>query len=58
MGPHIRQMGDTMEEKRTNKTDRRQRAEQLPLRDNAGIKVAMERRYFPDRRKSHYTPKW
>jgi hypothetical protein len=51
-------MGDTMEERRTNKTDRRQRAEQLPLRDNAGIKVAMERRYFPDRRKSHYNPKW
>ena len=56
--PHIRQMGDTMEERRINQTDRRQRTDKLPLRDNNGVKVALERRYFPDRRKSHYNPKW
>jgi len=47
-----------MEERRINKTDRRQHAEKLPLRDNDGVRVVMERRYFPDRRKSHYNPKW
>jgi len=47
-----------MEEKRINKTDRRQHAEKLPLRDNDGNNVALERRYFPDRRKSHYNPEW
>ncbi len=47
-----------MEDRRINKTDRRQRAEKLPLRDNDENKVTMERRYFPDRRKSHYNPKW
>jgi hypothetical protein len=51
-------MGDTMEERRINKTARRQRAEKLPLRDNDGNRIALERRYFPDRRKSHYNPKW
>ena len=47
-----------MEKKRINKADRRQRAEKLPLRDDDGNKVALERRYFPDRRKSHYNPEW
>ena len=47
-----------MEERRINKTDRRQRVEKLPLRDNDENKVALDRRYFPDRRKSHYNPKW
>jgi hypothetical protein len=47
-----------MEEKRINKPDRRQRAGKLPLRDNDGDEVVLERRYFPDRRKSHYNPEW
>ena len=47
-----------MEEKRINKTDRRQRDEKLPLRDSDGNEVALERRYFPDRRKSHFNPEW
>ena len=51
-------VGVAMEEKRINKTDRRKRTEKLPLSDNDGSKVALERRYFPDRRKSHYNPEW
>jgi hypothetical protein len=47
-----------MQERRINKGDRRQRTEQLPLKDNDGVSVILERRYFPDRRKSHYNPKW
>ena len=47
-----------MEERRTNETERRQRAGKLPLRDKDGNEVSLERRYFPDRRKSHYNPKW
>ena len=45
-----------MEKRRINKTDRRQRAEKLPLKDNDGNTIALDRRYFPDRRKSHFYP--
>jgi len=47
-----------MEERRVNKTDRRQRTEKLPIKDNNGAQVVLERRYFPDRRTSHFNPKW
>jgi len=47
-----------MQERRINKSDRRQRTEKLPLRDAEGVSVILERRYFPDRRKSHYDPNW
>ena len=58
LGSHFRQVGDKMEERRVSKPNRRQHDKQLPLTDNEGVKVALERRYFPDRRKSHYNPKW
>jgi hypothetical protein len=38
--------------------DRRQRAENLPVKDSDGCSVFLDRRYFPDRRKSHYDPNW
>jgi hypothetical protein len=44
-------------ERRMRKDDRRQRSEKLPLKDSGGS-VILDRRYFPDRRKSHYDPKW
>jgi len=47
-----------MQERRIRKSDRRQRTGKLPLRDAEGVSVILERRYFPDRRKSHYNPKW
>ena len=47
-----------MQERRTNTKDRRQRAEELPLQDSDSDYVTFERRYFPDRRESHYDPKW
>jgi hypothetical protein len=47
-----------MEERRINKIDRRQRTAELPVIDDNGISVILERRYFPDRRKSHYDPNW
>ena len=47
-----------MQERRISKSDRRQRTEKLPLSDTEGVSVILERRYFPDRRKSHYDPKW
>jgi hypothetical protein len=47
-----------MNERRINKADRRQRTENLPVKDSNGNSVILERRYFPDRRKSHYDPKW
>jgi len=50
--------GGKMEERRVNKTERRQRTEKLPIKDNNGAQVALERRYFPDRRTSHFNPKW
>jgi len=53
-----RYYGGMMEERRINKTDRRQRTEKLPVKDAEGVSVILERRYFPDRRKSHYDPKW
>ena len=49
-------VGVAMEKRRINKTDRRQRAEKLPLKDNDGNTIALDRRYFPDRRKSHFYP--
>ena len=47
-----------MKERRRSKSERRQRTEKLPLTDTGGVTVLLERRYFPDRRKSHYDPKW
>jgi len=47
-----------MVERRINKIDRRQRTEELPVIDDSGFSVILERRYFPDRRKSHYDPNW
>ena len=47
-----------MEDKRVNKTDRRQQTEKLPLWGRHENKIPLDRRYFPDRRKSHYDPKW
>jgi hypothetical protein len=45
-------------ERRMGKDDRRQRSEKLPLKDSGGNSVILDRRYFPDRRKSHYDPRW
>ena len=47
-----------MKERRVSKTKRRQREEKLPLKDTNGHQVTLERRYFPDRRKSGYNPNW
>jgi len=55
---NIQGLRGMMEERRINKTDRRQRTEKLPVRDAEGANIILERRYFPDRRKSHYNPNW
>lgn len=45
-----------MQERRVKTTDRRQHSRKLPLRDYSGNQIFLERRYFPDRRISHYDP--
>lgn len=47
-----------MKDRRINKTDRRQHTEKIPLWGNNKNTVPLDRRYFPDRRKSHYNPNW
>lgn len=50
--------GGHPQERRINKSDRRLRAEKLPCHDGNDNYVVFERRYFPDRRVSHYNPDW
>ena len=47
-----------MQERRINVADRRQQTALLPLTDSDGYEILLERRYFPDRRISHYNPDW
>jgi hypothetical protein len=55
-------MGGVMQKQRINKerrtgmVDRRQQTGLLPLTDSDGYEIILERRYFPDRRISHYNP--
>jgi hypothetical protein len=45
-------------ERRSSAADRRQHTGILPLTDSDGYEILLERRYFPDRRISHYNPDW
>jgi len=55
---HASEGGGRIQERRINRKGRRQCPGKLPCYDANGDYVVFERRYYPDRRESHYDPNW